>query len=108
METDMEPIVPKLKRLLRERNVSHAYIAERLDKHRTFITRKLGSDSMETRLLESILEATDISYHDLFCQEVSTDDDLRRDLEALRHEVNLIKDFLPGYETKQAGPKGDA
>jgi transcriptional regulator with XRE-family HTH domain len=97
----MEPIVPKLKRLLRERNISHAYIADRLEKHRTFITRKLGSDSMETRLLESILEATGISYHDLFCQQSTADDDLRRDLEALRREVDLIKEQLPTYRTRQ-------
>lgn len=92
-----------LKRLLRERNISHAYIAERLNKHRTFITRKLGGDSMETRLLERILEATGITYHDLFCQEVVTENDLRRDLEALRREVDLIKEHLPHYQTKTTG-----
>jgi len=99
----MEPIVPKLKRLLREKNISHALIADRLDKHRTFITRKLGGDSMETRLLEGILEATGITYQELFCQQAATDDDLRRDLAALRREVDLIKEQLPLHQARQDG-----
>ncbi len=93
----MDPIVPKLKRLLRERNISHAVIADRLGKHRTFITRKLGGDSMETRLLEAILEATDITYQELFCTQSAHEQSLREELDSLRHEVSLIKEQLPDY-----------
>jgi len=97
----MEPIVPKLKRLIREKNISHAVIAERLGKHRTFITRKLGGQSMETRLLEDILRATDITYQELFCQERGGDSQLRAEVEALRKEVNFIKEQLPIYQTRK-------
>ena len=91
----MEPIVHKLKRLVREREISQAFIAEKLGKHRTFITRKLGGDSMETRLLESILEATGITYDDLFCN--SHDSNLKQEIDQLRAEVNMIKEHLPNY-----------
>ena len=98
----MEPIVPKLKRLLREKGISHAVIADRLGKHRTFITRKLGSDSMETRLLEAILLATNISYQELFCQESSQTASFRDELDALREEVSFIKEQLPGYNVQDS------
>jgi len=97
----MEPIVPRLKRLLREKNVSHAQIAEQLGKHRTFITRKLGGESMETRLLEAIMESAGISYQEMFCQESLMENALHEEVKKLREEVNLIKEFLPQYHIRK-------
>lgn len=93
----MEPIVHKLKRLVREKEISQVTIAEKLGKHRTFITRKLGGDSMETRLLEDILRATGITYDELFCN--SRDSSLKQEIDALREEVNMIKEHLPNYQS---------
>ena len=89
----MDPIVPRLKQLIREKRISHAYIAEKMGKHRAFITRKLGGDSMETRTLEAILEACEMSWQDLFCnqEEVSLKDELAE----LKNEINHIKAVLP-------------
>lgn len=94
----MEPIVHKLKRLIRERNISHASIAEKMGKHRTFITKKLGGDSMETRLLEGILEVTGITPQEMFC-EGKEDSSLREDLDSLKKEVNILKEHLPPYNS---------
>ncbi len=93
----MEPIVPKLKRLLREKNISHAQIADRLGKHRTFITRKLGGDSMETRLLEAIMEVSHITYRELFCEEKPGTNSIREELDFLKEELSAIKEQLPTY-----------
>lgn len=92
----MEPIVHKLKRLIREKNISHASIAEKMGKHRTFITKKLGGDSMETRLLEGILSVTGITPQELFCNGVE-DKNLRQELDSLKKEVDILKEHLPPY-----------
>jgi len=96
----MEPIVHKLKRILRDRQISHGEIAERINKHRTFITRKLNGDSMETRLLEQIMEATELTYQDLVCTP-QADASVRAELDDLRREIMLIKEALPKYQTRQ-------
>ncbi|MEZ4775778.1 MAG: hypothetical protein R3D00_21540 [Bacteroidia bacterium] len=95
----MEPIVHKLKRLLRDKNISHAEIAEKLGKHRTFITRKIGGDSMETRLLEDILEATELTYQHLVCNEDNT---LREELDEIKREISILKEYIPQYNKKQS------
>lgn len=94
----MDPIVHKLKKIIRDKNISHAEIADKLGKHRTFITRKLGGDSMETRLLEEILEATDLTYQDLVCGE---DQDLRQQVEEIKKEISIMKEFIPEYKKKE-------
>lgn len=98
-DTKMEPIVHKLKRLLRDKNISHAEIAEKLGKHRTFITRKIGGDSMETRLLEDILEATELTYQHLVCNE---DNNLREELDEIKKEISMLKEYIPQYNKKQS------
>ena len=95
---NMEPIVHKLKRLIREKNISHASIAEDLGKHRTFITRKLGGDSMETKLLEDIMGVVGLTYEDLVCNQQGGD--LQRQIEELRQEVNMIKEYIPEYKKR--------
>lgn len=94
----MEPIVHKLKRILRDKGISHATIAELTSKHRTYITRKLNGDSMETRLLEQILQATGISYQDLVCGPQQSDE-FRHELQALRKEMDAIKEEMAEYRT---------
>ncbi|MDX1905702.1 MAG: hypothetical protein SF053_01620 [Bacteroidia bacterium] len=95
-----EPVVHRLRRLLKEKNISHASLAEKIGKHRTFVTRKLGGDSMETRLLEQLMEAADITWEALICG-TAAEADLRQEMEALWREVNQIKERLPEYKTKQ-------
>ncbi|MCI4669151.1 MAG: hypothetical protein MRZ79_13530 [Bacteroidia bacterium] len=95
-----EPIVHKLKRYLRDKGINHQEIALKTDKHRTFITRKLNGDSMESRLLEQIMDAAGIWYHDLVCKEDLSNLNLEKELYSLKEEVNLIKETLAEYKTK--------
>ena len=69
-----------------------------MGKHRTFITKKLGGDSMETRLLEGILEVTGITLQEMFC-DGKEDASLREDLNSLKKEVNILKEHLPPYNS---------
>ncbi len=89
----------KLKRLLRDKGISHATIAELTSKHRTYITRKLNGDSMETRLLEQILLATGITYQDLVCGPQASDE-FRLEIQELRREMNAIKEEMAEYRTR--------
>ena len=100
----MDSIVPRLKQVLKEKRISHAYIAEKMGKHRAFITRKLGGDSMETRILEGILEATGMNWQDLFCRQ--DEGSVRDELAALRKEIRQIKEALP-EESKRKLESGD-
>ena len=95
-----EPIVHILKRYLREHSINHSEIAEKTGKHRTFITRKLNGDTMESRLLEQIMDAAGIWYQDLVCSNAKTPEALQEEVKSLREEVNMIKEALPGYLTK--------
>ena len=97
-----EPIVHKLKRYLRDQQIPHVQIAEKTQRHRTFITRKLNGDSMETSLLEQIMEAAGIWYEDLICVEGQGTADLEQQVRLLREEVNVIKEALPIYQTKSS------
>ncbi|MEM7655291.1 MAG: helix-turn-helix domain-containing protein [Bacteroidota bacterium] len=94
---EIEPIVPKLKQLLREKGISHAVIAEKIGKHRAFITKKLGGDSMETRLLEEILRAAGISYEELLCPTETEAKGLRAEINAIKAELSVIREHLPSY-----------
>lgn len=98
---EKEPIVHKLKRYLRDNNINHLEIAEKTNKHRTFITRKLNGDSMESRLLELIMDAAGIWYSDLVCNQDFNSLRLEQEVENLKEEVNLIKETLASYQTKQ-------
>ncbi len=95
-----QPIVHKLKSYLREHKIIHQFIADKIDKERPFVTRKLNGESMETRLLEQIMEAAGIWYQDLVCQGSEADAGLHEEVKSLREEVNLIKEVLPEYLKK--------
>lgn len=97
---EKEPIVHKLKRHLRDNNINHQEIAKRTGKHRTFITRKLNGDSMESRLLEMIMDAAGIWYPDLVCKKDFNSLRLEQEVETLKEEVSLIKETLSNYQTK--------
>ncbi|MEO0896954.1 MAG: helix-turn-helix domain-containing protein [Bacteroidota bacterium] len=95
-----EPIVQILKRYLRQNNISHADLALRIQKHRTFVTKKLNGESMETRLLEQIMEAVGIWYEDLLKESSGLNSRLENEMAELRKEINMIKEALPSYQTK--------
>lgn len=98
---EKEPIVYKLKRYLRDQNINHQEIAEKTNKHRTFITRKLNGDSMESRLLELIMGAAGIWYDDLICNKDFNSLKLEEEVKILKEEVSMIKETLASYNTKQ-------